>query len=166
MRRYPTALRRTFILLLVSLAFSANAGAQQRILLIDGTEIVGEVISLKNGSYTIRSNTLGTLTISDRQVRQISGMTSGSQPLSPLESAKDAMNSGQVQTIQQRLLGDGAMLQQIMALQSSKEMQAILSDPAIMSAIQNLDFETLKNNPKIIQLMKNQEVRAISQKVN
>ncbi|MFT6016746.1 MAG: hypothetical protein ACJAX5_002736 [Patiriisocius sp.] len=41
------------------------AAELSRILLNDGTEIVGELVSLQNGSYTFRSKTLGTLKVSD-----------------------------------------------------------------------------------------------------
>jgi hypothetical protein len=38
-------------------------------------------------------------------------------------------------------------------------MQAVLSDPELMRAIQSFDLEALQNNPKIQQLMNNSTVR-------
>ena len=58
------------------------------------------------------------------------------------------------------------MLQQIMALQNSPEMKAVLSDPEVMSAIERLDFDTLANHPKIVRLMNNQGVKSITNRVN
>ncbi len=136
-------------LFLITLSFFVVA-EPRRILLDDGTEIVGEIISMQNGAYTIRSNTLGTLTISDRQVKQITSL--GQEPdkaSSPISSGQNAFQNSQVQAIQQQLTGDSATIQRIMALQSSPEMQAVLSDPEVMAAVQRADFDALANHPKI-----------------
>jgi hypothetical protein len=154
-------------LILSSLVFSSGAWAEpSRILLNDGTEIVGELVSLHNGSYTIRSQTLGTLKISERQVSRISSMGATAAAVNPVESAKSVIDTSTLQSIQQRLMGDASMVQQIMSLQSNPDMQAVLSDPEIMAAIQRLDFDTLTNNPKIRKLMQNRDVQAISGSVN
>ncbi|MFT7141299.1 MAG: hypothetical protein ACI9B8_003736 [Sulfitobacter sp.] len=155
------------VLILSSLVFSAGAWAEpSRILLNDGTEIVGELVSLHNGSYTIRSKTLGTLKISERQVSRISSMGAVAAAVSPVESAKSVIDTSTMQSIQQRLMGDASMVQQIMSLQSNPDMQAVLSDPEIMAAIQRLDFDTLTSHPKIQKLMQNRDVQAISGSVN
>jgi hypothetical protein len=162
-----------FVLLLA--VVSAVSAEPRRILLDDGTTIVGEIIAFKNGSYTIRSTTLGTLTVSDRQVKQISSVSSGSSTASgtnyarentPLESGKSALQSGQVQAIQQRLTSDSTMVQRILALQSSPEVQAVLADPEVMAAVQRFDFEALANHPKIKRLMNNQSIQAITREAN
>lgn len=159
-------------LFLGSLVLSPAAWAEpSRILLNDGTEIVGELVSLHNGSYTIRSKALGTLKVSEGQVTRISSMGARSAPISPVpispvESAKSSMDASALQSIQQRLMGDSSMVQQIMSLQSNPDMQAVLSDPEIMAAIQRLDFDALTNNPKIRKLMQNRDVQAISGSVN
>lgn len=158
---------RAILLCLGSLIFSAAAWAEpSRIQLNDGSEIVGELVSLHNGSYTIRSKTLGTLKISERQVSRISSMGARAAAVSPVESAKSTMDTSTMQSIQQRLMGDASMVQQIMSLQSNPDMQAVLSDPEIMAAIQRLDFDALTNNPKIRKLMQNRDVQAISGSVN
>jgi hypothetical protein len=145
---------------------TAITADQRRILLEDGTELVGEILSMRNGSYTIRTKTLGTLTVSDRQIRQ---MTSRSNPSSnAVTSGSSLGNPSQlgVQALQERMSSDSPMLQQIMALQNSPEMKAVLSDPEVMSAIERLDFDTLANHPKIIRLMNNQGVKSITSRVN
>ena len=145
---------------------TAITADQRRILLEDGTELVGEILSMRNGSYTIRTKTLGTLTVSDRQIRQ---MTSRSNPSSnAVTSGSSLGNPSQlgVQALQERMSSDRPMLQQIMALQNSPEMKAVLSDPEVMSAIERLDFDTLANHPKIIRLMNNQGVKSITSRVN
>lgn len=165
---------KTIHLLLLSLLLPLSASAEpRRIVLTDGTEIVGELLSLKNGSYTIKSKTLGTLTVSERQVASISSLgapTAGNAvtgPVTnPLDSAKQSMASGQMQSIQQSLMNNSDMMQSIMILQSNPDMQAVLADPEVMAAIQSLDFETLMTHPKIVKLLQNSEVKSITDSVN
>lgn len=145
----------------------ATAAEPSRILLNDGTEIVGELVSLQNGSYTIHSKTLGTLKVSDAQVASISSMGANrSATVGAIDSAKSAMNAGQMQSIQQSLLGNADMVQQIMQLQSDPDMQAVLSDPEVLALIQRMDFQALATHPKILKLMSNRKVQSISGAVN
>lgn len=168
----------SLFILSVGLLPSAAADSR-RILLDDGTELVGEILRVENGSYTIKTRTLGTLTVSERQIQSITrpGATVGSatqnshaSSQNPVVSGGTAVQGGQgrssVQALQQRLVSDGNLMQQIMALQSTPEMQAVLSDPEVMAAIERMDFQTLANHPKIKRLMSNQTVRSISNSVN
>ena len=131
--------------------------AEQRLIEFeDGSRILGEVVAYEHGSYTIRSEALGRFTVSDRQVRSISKPTRGSQSSSthptqgastnPVTSGGSALNQSRIQTIQQTLAGDAAMLQNIMALQSSPEMQAVLSDPEVMAAVKRFVRNKTKFN--------------------
>jgi hypothetical protein len=68
------------------------------------------------------------------------------------------MLAGQMQSIQQRLLGNTDMVQQIMQLQSDPDMLAVLPDPEVMALIQRMDFQGLATHPKIQKLMNNRKV--------
>ncbi len=50
-----------FLLLFMTLPVAVHAGELQEIVLIDGSVIVGELVSLTNGIYTIKTATLGDL---------------------------------------------------------------------------------------------------------
>jgi hypothetical protein len=103
---------------------------------------------------------LAPIRVSERQVSKITSVNN-SNPNS-VQSAVSGLAGGQIQSIQQGLLSNGDTMRKMMALQSSPEIKAILSDPAIMSAIQNLDVESLRNNPTIQKLMSNKEVKSIT----
>ena len=64
-----------------------------------------------------------------------------------------------VQSLQSSITSDPGMMASILALQNDPDMQAVLSDPELMRAIQSFDLEALQNNPKIQQLMNNSTVR-------
>ena len=59
-------------LFLVSIAAaSASAGGIREVELTDGSVITGEVLSLSNGVYSVKSETLGTMKIGESKIRAI-----------------------------------------------------------------------------------------------
>ncbi|MFT7686872.1 MAG: hypothetical protein ACI9FB_002220 [Candidatus Azotimanducaceae bacterium] len=152
----------TFIILSILLCLLSEAAhAESKLIqLEDGTKIVGQLLTLANGSYLIETKSLGTIRVPERQVSKITSINNSNS--NPVQSAMSGLAGGQVRNIQQSLLGNADMMVKIMALQSSPEVKAILSDPAIMSAIQSFDLESLRENPKIQNLMNNKEVKSIT----
>ena len=155
-----------FVMVFATVCWSTLASAEpRRIILNDGTEIIGELLSLQNGAYKIRSETLGTLTVSERQVAKIASLGASATP-DPVKRAESSLAGDSVQRIQQSLMGNVEMMQLIMRLQSNPDMQAVLSDPETMAAIQRMDFDSLLKNPKIIKLMQNNEIKVITEGAN
>ena len=130
------------------------------IVLNDGSQIKGEVISMSNGQYKIKTGSMGVITLSQGQIRSIS---KGGAPAAG-QSSVDPQTATTLQSIQSRIINDSGMMASIMALQNNPDMKAVLQDPEIMQAIQNLDLETLRNHPKMKKLMQNREVRDITSK--
>ena len=162
----------------LSLASITSASELREITLDDGSSIVGEIISVENGRYTIKTKSLGTLTLGSRQVKSITqlGGSTGSPAAAATAIADrkgasiNSISSGSVassvQQIQSSITSNTSLMSAIMQMQSNPEMQAVLSDPALMQAIQSFDIEVIQNHPKIIRLMQSQEVQQIQSKVN
>ena len=151
------------VCLLVLAACSLNAGADQ-IVLHDGSSIQGEVMSMQNGQYTLRTESLGVVTVSSNKIQSIS---SGA---GRRDSAKQAgPSSGQtaaMQAIQSRMASDKGIMASVTRLQNDPDMQAVLQDPEVMQAVQNFDLQTLANHPKLKKLMNNSQAKSIAGKVN
>ena len=64
--------------------------------------------------------------------------------------------AGEIRQLETRLAQDPADMQSIMSLQSDPQIQAILSDPAIIKAVQEGDYASLLGNAKI-QALENDE---------
>lgn len=157
-----TAIRTTTAGLLV---FFCALGNAEQIVLKDGSTINGEVVSLQSGSYRIKTDSLGVITLQQHQVKSISHGAVSTQPSASLNSMKQASQSA-VQSLQSSITSDPGMMASILALQNDPDMQAVLSDPELMRAIQSFDLEALQNNPKIQQLMNNSTVRKIHRNVD
>jgi Tfp pilus assembly ATPase PilU len=79
--------------------------------------------------------------------------------------AEPAPVSGQVQELQQKMLSDEQTMALILSLKDDPEMQALLSDPAVVSAVQSGDLSTLTANPRFMKLLDNAKVREIQKRV-
>ncbi len=153
-------LKPTVISLLLCLASGSLA---EQILLQDGSTINGEVISLQSGSYRVKTESLGVITLQQHQVKSISH-----GPVQTSAAVNGMAQAGQsaVQSLQSSITSDPGMMANILQLQNDPDMQAILNDPELMRAIQSFDLQALQSNPKIQKLMRNPTVQDIQGNVN
>ncbi len=72
----------------------------------------------------------------------------------------------QMEGLKERMMKDEGIMTLIRALQDDPEMKALLSNPAMMSAIQAGDIGTLMNNPAFMKFLNNPRVQEIEKRVN
>jgi len=147
-----------FIFLVVSsLMTSTYASDMRAIELTDGTVIAGEIVSLSNGVYTVKSVSLGTIQIGDSKIRAIRAKGSRNSPGAAGDEAK---------SLQEKIMGNGEIMSIIQGLQSDQDLQEILRDPEIMKAVQAGDISALASNPKFIKLLDKKEIQQIRNKIS
>ena len=135
------------------------------VVLRDGTVIQGEIKNLQDDVYTVETDMLGTVRVRKQDVRTIDhsdGSTIGSPVGSPSGSPPE---QAELQAMQSRMMQIPNLISMIQGLQSNPDVQAILADPEIISALASGDYTTLMNHPKIIALTSNAEVREIIDEV-
>jgi hypothetical protein len=139
--------------------------ASPTIELKDGSRIEGDIQGIENGMYTVHSTSLGTVHVPQASIARIvySGEGSTAAGSSDNSSARDGALGRDIQELQKRLAQDPATVQSIMSLQSDPQIQAILSDPAIIKAIQEGDYMSLFGNAKIQALEGNQQLQQLLQ---
>jgi phosphoribosylformylglycinamidine (FGAM) synthase PurS component len=129
--------------------YAVPASALQRIELLDGTVLQGEILSFDGAAYAVRTENLGTMRIDKSKVRSIRMGTSASG------------TQQEVQDLLSRMLMNPDALGMIMGLQNDPDVQAVLNDPEIMSAAEAGDFGKLLSNPKFIKLLQNPVIQEI-----
>jgi hypothetical protein len=169
------------------LARESRAGETRAIELKDGSMVTGEVVSLTNGKYTIRSGNLGTIEIEESKVRTIrtvaaapASTTTGAAPVSttgaaPVSTtgaapasttgAAPASTTGDIKTLTDRMMNDKDIMEKIQSLQNDPDFLKLLEDPGVMKAVNSGDIATLMANPRFMKLMNNPTVHEIEQKV-
>lgn len=145
------------------LGFAAVVLAAPTIELKDGSRIQGEIQSIDDGVYTVRSPSIGTVHVAQSNIVRIvyGGSASNEARSSDKSSPRDVESNRRIQQLQMRLAQDPEAVQSIMSLQSDPQIQAILSDPTIVQAIQEGDYMSLLGNPKIQALENNEQLKQL-----
>jgi len=147
------------------LGFASGVLASPTIELKDGSRIEGEIQGIDNGVYTVVSPSIGTVHVEQSNIVRIvySGDVSNAATSSDKSSKRDDALTSDIQQLQTRLAQDPAAMQSIMSLQSDPQIQAILSDPAIVKAIQEGDYMSLLGNAKIQALESDEHLKQLLQ---
>jgi hypothetical protein len=154
-----------WVLLLLSLWFGSGlAGELREFELHDGTILTGELLSLRDGVYTLKSPSLGTITLEASKVRAMRLHTPANVAPVPQSPGQPAVEA-QIQRLQQTMLGDAAIMQLLTSLLNAPEIQTLLADPTILQAVQSQDFHTLMTHPKVQQLLLHPTVRDLSKRL-
>jgi len=73
--------------------------------------------------------------------------------------------AGQLPRIQERLISDEAVFLKIQALRDDPDIQAVLSDSALMEALRAGDLNAVISNPKFMRLIENPAIQEIMKEV-
>ena len=148
-----------FSLLLLMIG-SLYAGELTRIDLKDGSSLTGEVVSLSNGIYTIKSDSLGTIRIEQEKIRAIE-----TAPPSTAGAAANSAAAADPLSLQQKMMHDKEIMDKIQSLQNDPDFQELLKDPKILRAVNAGDVATLSADPRFTKLLTNPTVQEIQNKV-
>jgi len=155
------------VILLSLLSAPALAAGQNQLTLMDGSVISGEVTSVEGGVYSIKSPSLGTITVKAAEIRKIemTGVASATESAPNMQSAPSASSNSQLEDLQRRILGDDSVMNSVTALQGDPLFQDILNDPSILDALRSGNLEALERNPKVLRLMDDPRVKDITRKL-
>jgi len=168
--------------LLALCATSWAAGVKQRIVLLDNSIIIGEIVEMKDGIYTVSTETVGEIKVAADKILEISKLDAdrpgaarqnidiiddsrkpARKPAAPprtmggsddLKAQQERANA-QVQSMAMQ----EDFLDNMMDLSGSEDMMDVMSDPEVMEAISRNDYEFLMNNEKMKNLMESSEIR-------
>jgi hypothetical protein len=140
---------------------TAHAGEIKEIVLKDGSIITGEVVSLSNGIYTIKSDILGIIKLEESKVRTIQEKSASSNT----NASSSSSTAGEVQSLQQKMMNDKEVMTLVQSLQNDPEFKKLLEDPDFMKAVNAGDVTALTADPRFVKLLNNSTVQEIQKKV-
>ncbi len=150
---------------IIMFCVSAFAGQLSEIILVDGSTIYGEVISLNNGIYKIKTQSLGTIEIKESKIRLVQKRTD-SVVKAPVQGGTDnASVTANILELQKQMMGNEDIMKMIMSLQNDPEIQKLMSDPAFMNSVNSGDINAIMNDPRLQNILNNPTVKEIHKKV-
>lgn len=160
---------RILLYALLLLAFPVAAADIKTIQLQDGSTLKGEVISLQNGVYTIRTTSLGLLILDAARVISISpgSQDPGSQDTGSQEKIAGGgildtfMESIELDAIKEQMMRNVDIMATVLELQNDPQLKKVLADPEIMRAVRNMDIEALTSNSEFKRLLDNPKIKKI-----
>jgi len=123
----------------------------------DGSVISGQITSLKDGVYTIETESLGTLRLDESKVSGIRLRSHGA----PAPAEGRPAGAPSLEAMKLRILGDEDAMQGILALGNDPEIRKLLEDPAVMGAVLSGDVNALMANPRFLELLNHPGIRRI-----
>jgi hypothetical protein len=156
------AVQIVFVFLFSVSCSAVFAGEPGEIELIDGSVIHGEIVSFKEGVYTVRSEAIGSIEINESKIRAIR-FTSQKTSREEAYSATKGSPRAESEALQDALLSNEEILPILLSLQNDPEIQGILNDPEIMDAVFAGDLQRLMSNPKFMELLNHPKVRRIQE---
>lgn len=146
---------------------SAFAGQLSEIILADGTTIYGEIVSMSNGIYKVKTRSLGSIEIRESEVRLVQKRGTSVKAPAPVQKEIDkASAASQIQELQKTMMGSEDIMKLIFSLQSDPKVQKLLADPAFMNAVTSGDISTIMSDPRLQDILNNPTVQEIRKKVD
>lgn len=163
-------MKKHLIIYLICLFFGTLCGSvfaddPSEIVLNDGTTLYGEIVSLTDGVYTLKTSSLGTLKIGKSKIRSIRLKADIETKQTPAAAPNLPQQMPDIQAIQKTITENPELMNSIRSLQDDPEVQKAMQDPKIIEALNAGDIGALMANPKILELLNNPKVNEIQKKV-
>ncbi|KAA0888975.1 DUF4124 domain-containing protein [Oryzomonas rubra] len=94
-----------------------------------------------------------------------SGPAAGSSPATRQGTPESGSVAARLEEVKGRLQNDEGSMALIRQLQDDPQIQALLSDPAVLRAVQTGDYGALMNNPAFMKLLTNPRVQQIEKRM-
>lgn len=134
------------LLLFQFMAGNVFAGEVKQIRLNDGSVLYGEILSFDSNVYTIKTISLGTLSVEESKIYLIKSIRSSRE---------------EIQALQQQMVNNEELFNIILSLQNDPDFQKVLNDPSIIEAVNAGDMDSLLSNQKFMKLLNNPKILEI-----
>jgi hypothetical protein len=139
----------------------------RRLELTDGSIIFGEIMGMSGGVYSVRSPTLGTISIESSRIRSLRDadipaaidQTALANPSGGLSYGTD------IDALQRQLVGSPDLMQMIVGLRNDPALQRAMADPELMALISSGNIDALRQHPSFLELMSHPGIRAIVEQI-
>ncbi|KJR41403.1 hypothetical protein MCHI_002698 [Candidatus Magnetoovum chiemensis] len=154
------------LILLIAAHTAVSAEELRQFQLKDGTVLNGKIVSAKNGKITISTDSLGNITVNDKDIVNISLKNSAKNNSTAKTNNTNANYNNKLDALKNQILTDDNIMNLINDLRKDPQVQDVLNDPEIVNAVNAGDWASLMKNPKFIALLNNQTIQKINKSLN
>ena len=120
------------------------------ITLKDGSVLKGQVLSLNNGVYKVRTQNIGQIEIEEAKISSISdGTVAQSSQTQQKAQTLPVDISSHLEAMQMNILSDPKNLEQIQALTANESLMRMIQDPNLLKDLMSFDEKTIEGNASI-----------------
>ena len=158
-----------FVIFSLLFPVSLFAAHNQKIVLKDKSVIYGQVIGMQSGVYTIQTSSFGKIKLDSDKIESISNNTKKTcRPIQTIDrterrnlgnQSSNTMPQEQINSTVRSKMSDGKFLNNLMDLSGNSDLNSVMSDPEVMKAISNNNYDYLMHNDKMKQLMNSPEIK-------
>jgi len=161
-------LKRNIILILFFLTLNVTGycGQASRIELTDGSVVNGEVTSFTNGSYTVKTASLGEMNIDAVKVAKIESV--GPPALNaPLDSEvqPSSLTPSEINSYRQKLMSNPDNAALLKNLADNPQVQALAEDPEVVDAVKTGNVQGLEKNKKFTAVVNNPQIQETAKEI-
>ena len=143
----------------------------------DQSQVVGEMVGLRDGVYQVRTESLGILRIPQSNIAGIvfdRSALAGERPVAgsgpaaagqPTGAAAGADASPDLAPLFKSITSNPDLMGKIEGLKEDADIQAVVNDPEIMKAVASGNFKALLENEKVKALMDNPQIQSLTKEV-
>jgi hypothetical protein len=142
------------------------------IILDDGSLLRAEIVSLQDGVYTLRSESMGEFKLDAYRVSQIRQQRDGQIPAYTAPAQADPQFSGsseafkaQVESTQAALMNDPEAMKEMIILASDPAFKKLFEDPVTVAALKSGDMATLLKNPQFLAIMADPKMQGVANRL-
>jgi hypothetical protein len=175
----PNVKNTIFLSMALSIGIFSPAFAEElkKFALKDGSVIRGELISFDKGMYTVKSENLGQLLLSENNVVSVVNeslvpvvQAAPQAAVAPQAAAAGTGGfSSQVSAMQNQIMSNPQTMQAIQLMAEDPEIMSLISDPAFVqqltAALSGNNIEGVASDPRIQKLMANPKMQALIQQI-
>ncbi len=160
--RAPLARWQELLVIVVAMLCTPAPAMPVYLTLADRSVVSGEIESVQDGVYRLRSPSLGTVSVRESEIRRIEAATDAPAHPDSDTTKPGAAITPQIDALQRRIVGDDALMASVMALLDDPQVKDILDDPAVMDALHAGAIDALQRNPRFQSLMDDPTIREIT----
>jgi hypothetical protein len=156
--------------LAVVICGTSQAAELREIVLTDGTVIIGEIVSVSGGKFTIQTQSFGVVEVPEGNIREVllkseaTPLPASRAPASPPPQTES--RTPDFRSMHQSIFMMSGLMELIFSLQDDPHLKRIMNDPKVVEAMNQGDLSRVLDHPEMREFLKSPRMRSLTQSLS